>query len=563
MALIVTMLSCIPSSAKEPELDSGYSNIRVEDYVGPEVCGSCHSENFTNWQQHPHSRMNQLATVASVLGDFSGVGVEYGGRRAVFLRQGEDFFVEHYTGDILIRRIRITRVIGWRYEQDYVGIQVMGPEPATDPLYTEQNRVRFSWSLDRQRWLPQSYMEPTEYPGSEYLDDGSLRHDPFTPERVAFNDRCARCHNTYPYDMRLYRIFSDDGMVSGFPPHGLRRRVIRDLAQQRGDTLRLATQRLPVDRFVTIGISCESCHFGGREHAEDGSEPIRFVPSHPSLSDWTPDHRDARKNPVVINSICRQCHHSGVGASDNWPDGSASVNSMEAVEQDRGACGGEIRCTLCHSAHISGPQAGAPDRAEHLATCVECHQELATLAGARSHSHHDADQASCLDCHMPRIVQGFTGYNRSHRISSPSEPEILATGMPNACNLCHLDRSLAWTRDTIASRWGTRVTLSPSLMPEFGANFELAAGPVWLQYPFAMTRTVAAGAYARSPLGRTALPALTRHLEEPNAYVRLRFLLAVERILGRRLSDEEYTLMGGDERRQTQLRLLRGRLPNL
>ena len=219
---------------------------------------------------------------------------------------------------------------------------------------------------------------------------------------------------------------------------------------------------------------------------------------------------------------------------------------MEAVEQDRGACGGEIRCTLCHSAHISGPQAGAPDRAEHLATCVECHQELATLAGARSHSHHDADQASCLDCHMPRIVQGFTGYNRSHRISSPSEPEILATGMPNTCNLCHLDRSLAWTRDTIASRWGTRVTLSPSLMPEFGANFELAAS-----------------AYARSPLGRTALPALTRHLEEPNAYVRLRFLLAVGRILGRRLSDEEYTLTGGDERRQTQLRLLRGRLPNL
>jgi hypothetical protein len=57
-------------------------------------------------------------------------------------------------------------------------------------------------------------------------------------------------------------------------------------------------------------------------------------------------------------------------------------------------------------------------------------------------------------------------------------------------------------------------------MPEFGANFELAAS-----------------AYARSPLGRTALPALTRHLKEPNAYVRLRFLLAVERILGRRLSD--------------------------
>ena len=30
------------------------------------------------------------------------------------------------------------------------------------------------------------------------------------------------------------------------------------------------------DDLVVLGISCESCHFGGREHAQNG-KPIRFV----------------------------------------------------------------------------------------------------------------------------------------------------------------------------------------------------------------------------------------------------------------------------------------------
>jgi hypothetical protein len=198
-----TELGPVPASQNPTTDVEGYSNIRFEDYVGPEECGNCHLENYTSWKQHPHSRMNQLATAAAILGDFSGASIDYGGRRAVFRRQADDFFVEHFDGDTLMRRIRVTRVIGWRYEQDYVGVQVLGPEPLHDPLYSEENRIRFSWSLDRRRWLPQSYLEPTEYPGSEYLADGSLRHDPFAAERVPFNERCARCHNTYSYDLRL------------------------------------------------------------------------------------------------------------------------------------------------------------------------------------------------------------------------------------------------------------------------------------------------------------------------------------------------------------------------
>ena len=536
--------------------ERAYSNIRRSDYVGPEVCGDCHEKNYANWKKHPHSRMNMMATDESVLGDFSGVAVLYGGRRAVFAKEGGAYVVSYFQGEKLIRKFEITRTIGWRYEQDYVGVQILGPEPPNDLLYTDETRLRFSYALERNQWLPQSYLEPTEYPGSEYKADGTLRHDPFVPQRDSFNTRCARCHNTYPYDLRFYKIYTEFGMLSGFAPGpGAEPQLVNALAREVGDLNIMRENRIPTDRFVTVGISCESCHFGGREHARKDSE-IRFVPTHPLLAKWTPDHKGARKRPEVVNAICRQCHHSGASAPDNWPDGSASVNSMESIEMDRGGCRSVLKCTHCHNTHISGPDAGAPDREEHLAVCVDCHQNLQSQAAANAHSRHSSDRASCLDCHMPRIVQGFSVNNRTHRIASPTNPKILATGMPNACNLCHLDKSLAWTRDALEEGWGKRVELSQSLESQFGNAFNRPVGEAWLTHPFPLIQSVAADAYTHSPLGKKALPQLLASLNEPNAYIRLRFLQSVEKILGRRLGDQEYALTGSSKQREKQIQRL-------
>ncbi len=533
-----------------------YSNILAADYVGPEACGECHEENYALWQQHPHSKMNAMVSAETVLGDFSGVAVDYAGGQAVFGKEDEDFIVEYFQDGSRVRKFKVTRVIGWRYEQNYVAVQVEGPEAPDHLLYTEEIRLRFSYSIKKARWFPQSYLEPTEYQGTEYLPDGHLRYDPFAPDLIPFNNRCARCHNTYPYDLRLYKIYTKDGMLSGFAPGpGLGPETIKALARAEGNLDLLGAEGLPTERFVTVGISCESCHFGGREHVEESRE-IRFVPTHPLLEKWTPAHEGARERAEVVNSICRQCHHSGDGAEDNWPDGSASVNSMEAVEMDRGGCQSVLSCIQCHSTHERGPDAGSPDRQEHIDACLSCHGEL--KAKVDGHSRHAPEQASCLDCHMPRIVQSFEVYNRTHRISSPSEPEILATGMPNACNLCHLDKSLAWTRDELAKGWDQRVSLTPMLEAQFGQAFAKPAGEAWLQHPFSMVRTVAAGAYARSALGPAVLPQLMEHLNEDNAYVRLRFLQSVERLLERELTPDEFDVMGAAAKREKQVdRLLK------
>jgi len=68
-----------------------------------------------------------------------------------------------------------------------------------------------------------------------------------------------------------------------------------------------------------------------------------------------------------------------------------------------------------------------------------------------------------------------------------------------------------------------------------------------------LLRTVAAGAYARSPLGKAALPTIIARLNEPNAYARMRFLMSVEKIIGRKISNEEYTLTGSTIIRQKQI----------
>jgi len=56
---------------------------------------------------------------------------------------------------------------------------------------------------------------------------------------------------------------------------------------------------------------------------------------------------------------------------------------------------------------------------------------------------------------MPYTTYGLLKTIRSHQISSPSVQASLDTGRPNACNLCHLDKTLAWTADALKQWYAT------------------------------------------------------------------------------------------------------------
>jgi hypothetical protein len=53
---------------------------------------------------------------------------------------------------------------------------------------------------------------------------------------------------------------------------------------------------------------------------------------------------------------------------------------------------------------------------------------------------------------MPYNSYGLLKAVRNHQVHSPSAAVSAATGRPDACNICHLDRSLGWSADH-QQRW--------------------------------------------------------------------------------------------------------------
>ncbi len=523
----------------------GYSNILTTDYVGPKKCGECHEDKYEEWWNGGHRRMNQLAVEGNVVADFSGVSVEYAGGKATFTRRGEDYVMELVGPDGARRVIKITRTIGFRYRQEYIGTQIEGPEPEGHEVYEHETMTAWAWLFATKRWYPVAYFHwfPNE---AEYHANGAMRRNPYEQDDQPFETRCIYCHNTYTYTARLDRPVASRGFIDEPPPEALKALGIEPITDDFDYSMRIP---FPKDALITVGISCESCHFGGREHSEHEKD-MRFVPSHPALEGWSPPHEGARDDPMIINQICAQCHVSG---GVRYPDGSSRLNSFESGEMAAGACWGSIKCTDCHDPHTRGPAAGAPDRPEHIAACLKCHEQYEEPAAARAHHKHDAE-ISCLDCHMPRTVHGILDdvMNRTHRISSPTERKILDNGLPNACNLCHLDQSVAWAVENMRE-WSPDLKLPKA--PE--AALTTPAGDLFLKHPLGALRAVIADAWARSPMRKEAIPKLLDGLLDDNAYIRFRFQLIVEKAMGRPFTRDEYDVMAPPDERGQQVEALR------
>ncbi len=537
------------ASSIAPVVDAGgeaRSNVYRADYVGPAECASCHLARGAGWRAGLHASMNQRAGEGRILGDFSGATVEYAGGRARFDRDGGGPVMSLERNGAAARRFSITRTIGTRYLQEYVGVEMGVPDAV-------ELRLPFGWWVRQRAWFHQQYYD--SWYGPEYTAAGAPAVDAYTPDPSPWAARCAWCHNTYPFELRALRTLHEPPLGEGTEQY------FELLADHRpSDAARQAVVRdnlLPVDELVTVGISCESCHLGGRDHAVLGRE-ISFVPTSPDLRlrGDAPDLAGGRENNVLVNTICAQCHST---PSPRFANGAAARNSSEALELAAGACLAKIKCTDCHDPHTTGPGAGAPAAERHLAACAGCHPAQAT----REHARHDPGAASCLDCHMPKIVQGVSDYTRSHRISSPGDETMLAAGAPNACNLCHLDRSITWTLRELIAGWNVRVTSRRAWLPNYGGRLDTPMARVWLASDDAAIRGLAAAAVARAPrpIAEAELPRLIERLDDPVAHDRMRMLFAVEDLLGRRLARAEYDPTAAPAIRAAQAAALRERPP--
>ena len=182
-----------------------------------------------------------------------------------------------------------------------------------------------------------------------------------------------------------------------------------------------------------------------------------------------------------------------------WEDGAIRVTGREYHAMLETPCyqRGEMSCLSCHKMHRPaddprsletwandqlGFQMGGND------ACLQCHPRFADRQVLSAHTHHRANStgSECQNCHMPHTTWGLLRAIRSHTIDSPSVQTSVTTGRPNACNLCHLDRTLQWTADTL-EQW---YDIDP---PELSEDEKtVAASVLWILRGDAVQRALVA-----------------------------------------------------------------------
>jgi len=218
--------------------------------------------------------------------------------------------------------------------------------------------------------------------------------------------------------------------------------------------------------LIEVGIGCEACHGGAREHTRDPAVHPSLTPVAPWLGMGTTTTASA------TNRVCARCHqvlfsrypYTWEGGKRDASSGSAGgshINSGEGRDFLLGKCSDAMACTTCHD-----PHGGAQDEALRAlaapagnATCTRCHAKLAEPDAVARHAHHDprGGGGACVACHMPRKNMGLDGtLTRYHRIGSPTDPARVLGDRPLECALCHADKSVGSLADTMERWWPVR-----------------------------------------------------------------------------------------------------------
>ncbi len=477
--------------------------------VGSESCRSCHPSEHASWGRSFHRTMTQRATLdeggkrGTLLGPIPSGPVARGGGEVSLARSLEG--VVWREAGKTDRRVVLTT--GSHHYQAYWAEGARPGELSILPLV---------YLLADRRYVPRQavFLTPEDDP----------------PEELAWSASCIQCH-----------------AVAGEPHRGE--------FGERFDT-----------SVAELGIACEACHGPGAAHVDKHRNPITRALAHASKTRDETIVNPKRLPPRERSLVCAQCHslfvpkdeprfwETGVATTtperpfetrdlltlatmrgslkgrvdatpENffWADGTIRVGGREANGLFESPCfekgQGErtMSCSSCHAMHKGEPDDQlAPERRGDL-MCTGCHGGVA--ARLEAHTHHAPASAGsrCVSCHMPKTTFALLGAIRSHRIESPSVTRAAESGRLPACNLCHLDRDLAWTHDAMR-RWGSKENAPDKVQGR-------ASAIAWLLAGDAAKRALAAAQFgdgeARAASGDAWMaPILATALTDPYAAVR-------------------------------------------
>jgi predicted CXXCH cytochrome family protein len=541
------------------------SNIARADYAGSEACAGCHVREYTAWLDSPMHRMTRDLQHTQISAPFSGDSFDFRGDSLRLERiDGQRFMRLRGAGTAAAANetlFRVTKVIGGRYREDFVGFEVDPESP-------------FSAARDAERVLPASYLVfngKWRYKGYSVM----VRERPGLEAGVVWKTGCIFCHNTAPTlsllldDVYGERAHSYQGSASIELPDDKRPRYLvsdepalkralsaelsylgkpRDVASydlKRALTVSIDGTRDAFDEqhLVELGIGCEACHGGAREHARN---PGSVRPTLALRSDFLRVTTQTGAEPSHaqdVNRACAKCHtvlfsrypYTWEGRTRRHDPGGSTINSGEARDFLLGDCSKQLSCVHCHDPHAEDAKdsLSALEGTKGDALCASCHQNLRGAEALRGHTHHAPDSAGsrCLNCHMPKKNLGLAyELTRYHRIGSPTDRERVEGDRPLECALCHTDKSVDQLVRTMERLWHKRYDRS-ALRRLYGQDLRVNALEATLKYGKSHEQGTAV-AIAGRDRRRDWLPLVVLQLANDYPLVRYFAQNAVERITG-------------------------------
>jgi hypothetical protein len=406
------------AAAKKETPESDFESLPSRNaYAGSASCKECHESDFERWSHDWHARALAPADPKNVAGDFGGRHFRGESSEAWMSRKDGKFVMRTRNREGQLVDYPLSWVIGGKRMQDSIAVMPDG-----------------RWQV-----LP-VYFHVTG--GGAWVDYNEAKQGHVTPDHPFFwtnfrrtaNKECIECHAT-GIDVRY------------------------DRAAHTWST-----------ELTDAGVGCEACHGPGARHAETKDKRDIVRPDHidkelalsicarchgprdplfPLLDakdQFRPGERyDARYQALVITDGTER---SGEYFADGRP--SSSTFETQALLQSRCYRVGGATCLTCHTAPHAASQSddelkpGARD-----VSCRTCHAAIA--AQGMTHSHHK--NATCLDCHMPKVLTGVLDKFADHSIDVPNIRNTIAHGVPNACGVCHRDQSAGALATSLDSWW--------------------------------------------------------------------------------------------------------------
>lgn len=281
------------------------------------------------------------------------------------------------------------------------------------------------------------------------------------------------------------------------------------------------------------GINCESCHGPASEH-------IRAMEEGPAKGESVKDLKLIRTKPFTaaqMNSMCGTCHAKMVPIStsfkpgedffdhfdlittehpDFYPDGRDLGENYTMTSWLASSCGraGKLDCNDCHTSSGRSRFKGA----DADKSCLPCHE--ATVNNAAAHGHHASGSAGngCIGCHMPSTR--FAAMERTdHSMRPPTPATTIEFGSPNACNICHQDKTPAWADDW-ARKWYGKDYQEPTIRR--ARLLDAARKEQWRELPVMIQAVTASD----DPAWKNAMVRALHRAEDPAKEALFRKLLS-------------------------------------